>query len=60
MWVLYHHQLRGGHAEEKKMVHYLQCQGHSEGLYNQIMTIFAISSRLLVRLQQTWFHSTAP
>ena len=24
----------------KKMVHYLQCQGHSEGLYNQNITIF--------------------
>ena len=24
------------HAE--KMVHYFQCQGHSEGLYNQNMT----------------------
>ena len=26
------------HAE--KLVHYLECQGHSEGLYNQNMTIF--------------------
>ena len=36
---------------EKKMVHYRQCQGHSEGLYNQNMTISTISSKLLVRLQ---------
>ena len=37
------------HAE--KVVHYLQCQGHSEDLYDQNVTIFAISSKLLVRLQ---------
>ena len=37
------------HAE--KLVHYLQCQGHSEGLHNQNMTIFTISSKLLVHLQ---------
>ena len=37
------------HAE--KNVHYLQCQGHSEGLYNQNMTICAVSSKLLVTLQ---------
>ena len=35
----------------KKLVHYLQCQGHSEGLYNQNMTIFTISSKLLVNFQ---------
>ena len=35
----------------KKLVHYLQCQGHSEGLYNQSMTMFTISSKLLVCLQ---------
>ena len=38
-----------------KLVHYLQCQGHnhihSEGLYNQNITIFTVSSELLVRLQ---------
>ena len=33
------------------MVPYRQCQGHSEGLYNQNMTISTISSKLLVRLQ---------
>ena len=35
----------------EKLVHYLQCQGHSEGLYNQNMTIFTISYELLVHLQ---------
>ena len=29
----------------------LQCQGHSEGLYNWNMTIFVVSSKLLVSLQ---------
>ena len=29
------------HAE--KLVHYLQCQGHSKGLCNQNMTLFTIS-----------------
>ena len=37
------------HAEN--LVQYLQCQGHSEGLYNQNMTISTISSKLLVHLQ---------
>ena len=36
------------HAE--KLVHCVQCQGHSKGLYNQNRTIFTISSKLLVRL----------
>ena len=47
MVVCYHEAMC--HAE--KLVHYLQCQGHSEGLYNQNMTIFTISSKVLVRLQ---------
>ena len=34
-----------------KLVHYLQCQDHSEGLNNQNWTIFTIFSKLLVRLQ---------
>ena len=34
------------HAE--KLVHYLQCQGHSEGLYNQNIAISVVSSKLLV------------
>ena len=37
------------HAE--KLVHCVQCQGHSEGLYNQSMTISVVSSKLLVGLQ---------
>ena len=35
----------------EKLVHCFQCQGHSEGLYNQNMTIFTVSSKLLIRLQ---------
>ena len=35
----------------RKLVHCLQCQGHSEGLYNQNMTISTLSSKLLVCLQ---------
>ena len=34
-----------------KISSYLQCQGHSGGLYNQNMTVFTISSKLLVHLQ---------
>ena len=34
----------------EKNVHYLESQGHSEGLYNQNMTISAIPSELLVSL----------
>ena len=49
MVVYYHESVF--HAE--KLVHYLQCQGHSEGLYNQHMTISSstISPKLLVCLQ---------
>ena len=46
--VVYDHEVMC-HAE--KLFHYLQYQCHSQGLYNQNMTIFAISSKLLVRLQ---------
>ena len=46
--VLYCHEMIF-HAE--KFVHYFQCQGHREGLYNQNLTIFTISSKLLVHLQ---------
>ena len=35
--VVYYHEAMC-HAEE--LVHYLHCQGHSEGLYNQNMIIF--------------------
>ena len=34
----------------EKLVHCLQCQGHSEGLYKQNMTISTLSSKLLVCL----------
>ena len=47
--VVYSHEMMC-HAGEK-MVHYCQCQRHSECLYNQNMTILTISSKLLVRLQ---------
>ena len=46
--VVYYHEAMC-HAE--KMVHYFQCQGHSKGLYNQNLTIFTISSKLLIHLQ---------
>ena len=35
----------------EKLIHYLQCQGHSGDLRDQNMTIFDILSELLVRLQ---------
>ena len=47
MMVYYHEAM----CHVEKIVHYLQCQGHSKGLYNQNMTIFTISSKLLVHLQ---------
>ena len=45
------------HAE--KLVHCVQCQGHSEGLYNQNMTISVVSSKLLVHSQPNliWQYS---
>ena len=46
--VMYYHGVMC-HAE--KLVHYLQCQGYSEGVYNQHTTILTISSKLLVCLQ---------
>ena len=46
--VMYYHEAM---CLAEKLVHYLQCQGHSEGLYNQNTTISTISSKLLVRLQ---------
>ena len=36
---------------EKKMVHCLQHQGHSVGLYNRNMTSSTVSSKMLVHLQ---------
>ena len=46
--VMQHHKPKC-HAE--KLVHCVQCQGHSEGLYNQNMSISVVSSKLLVSLQ---------
>ena len=50
--VVYHHE---SVCLVEKLVHYLQCQGHSKGLYNQNMTIFTISSKLLIRRLQPNF-----
>ena len=52
---MYHHE-EMRHAE--KLVHHLQCQGLSEGLCNQNMTIFTISSKLLACLQPDLHHKT--
>ena len=46
--VVYYHEAM---CHVEKLVHYLQCQGHSEGLHYQNMTIFTVSSKLLVRFQ---------
>ena len=46
--VMQHHKPKC-HAE--KLVHCVQCQGHSEGFYIQNMTISVVSSKLLVHLQ---------
>ena len=46
--VVYYHEVM---CCAEKLVHYLQCQSPSESLYNQNMTIFTISSKLLVRLR---------
>ena len=35
--VVYYHKAM---CHVEKLVHYLQCQGHSKGLYNQNITIF--------------------
>ena len=53
--VVYYHEAKC-HAE--KLVHYLQREGHSEGLYHKNMIIFTIASKLIV-CNQTWFDSTA-
>ena len=46
--MVYYHELvfRG-----EKLGHYLQRQGHRQGLHNQNMTVSTISSKLLVGLQ---------
>ena len=54
--MVYYHEVMC-HAE--KLGHYLQCQGHSEDLHNQNMTVFTISSKMLVHLHQIWSESTA-
>ena len=47
--VLQHHKPE---CQTEKLVHCVQCQGHSKGLYNQNMTISVVSSKLLV--QPNW------
>ena len=49
--IWYRGVLSSGICNAEKLVHHLQCQGNSEGLCNQNMTIFTISSKLLVHLQ---------
>ena len=46
--VMYCHELM---CHVEKVVHYLQGQGNSKSLCNQSMTIFTISSKLLVCLE---------
>ena len=46
--VMQHHKPE---CHPEKLVHCDQCQGHSEGLYNQNMTISVVSSKLQVGLQ---------
>ena len=41
-----------------KLVHYLQCQGHSEGLYNQNITIFTLLNCQSI-CKQTCYDSAA-
>ena len=43
--VVYYHE---SICHEENLIHSLQCQGNSEGLHNQDVTIFTISSKLLV------------
>ena len=47
--ILMHHYKPDCLAE--KLVHFVQCQGHRKVLYNQIITISVVSSKLLVSLQ---------
>ena len=55
--VMQHHKPKC-HAE--KLIHCVQCQGHSEGLHNQNMTISVVFSKQLVGLQRNlvWQYST--
>ena len=47
--VVYNHEAM---CHVEKLVHYLQCQGHSKGLYNRNLTIFTVYSKLLVLCNQ--------
>ena len=46
--VVYYHKAM---CHEQKLVHYLQRQGHSKGLYNQNITLSTLSSKFQVRLK---------
>ena len=52
--VVYYHELV---CRAEKLVHCVQCQGHSKGIYNKNITISVVSSKLLVSLLQTWFDT---
>ena len=45
---MYYHEAM---CHSEKLVHYLQCQGHSENLYDQNTTVFSISSELALIVQ---------
>ena len=45
--VVYYH---GAECLAEKLVHYLQCEGQGEGLYNENLAISNVSSKLLVCL----------
>ena len=47
--IVMHHHKPDCHA--KKLIHCVQCQGHSKGLYTQNITISVVSSKGLVGLQ---------
>ena len=44
----------------EKLVRYRQGQGHSDGLYNQNVTVSTIFSELLFVCNQTWFDGASP
>ena len=54
--VVYYHEAM---CHVAKLVHCLQCQGHSEGLYNQNMTFLLCLLYCLVICNETLFDSTA-
>ena len=47
--------MRQSVLQKKQMFCFLQGQGRSKGFCNQNMTVFMISSILVICLQQTWF-----